>query len=481
MQHIRNFIGGEFKEPASGLWIEKINPATGHTSGSIPDSDQRDVELAVASARDALSRWSETSPQERFLILERIARLIQERNEDLALAETNDTGKPLALSSNVEIPRAASNFRFFATAAMQFSSESHAMPDSINFTLRQPIGIVGCISPWNLPLYLFSWKVAPALAAGNCVVAKPSELSPTTAYLLGEICQEAGLPTGVLNIVHGLGLKTGEAIVRHPDIKAISFTGGTQTGKTISSITGPMFKKTSLELGGKNPCLVFEDCDFDKTVSEVARLAFSNQGQICLCGSRILVQRSIYERFRDALVQKAEKLRIGDPLDEHTQFGSLISEAHLKKVMGYIDLARQEGGICLTGGEIFRPEGRCKNGFFLRPTIFEGLGPSCRVNQEEVFGPVITLQVFEDETEALALANDSPYGLAATLWTRDLSRAHRVANKIQTGIVWVNCWLNRDLRTPFGGVRQSGVGREGGWEAMKFFTEPKNVCIQYSK
>lgn len=479
MNVIKNYINGDYREAISGKHIDNINPATGHKLGNICRSDERDVEIAVGSAINAFEEWSKTSVQDRFRILERIAQIIQERNEELALAETEDTGKPLSLSSNIEIPRASSNFRFFATAAMQFASESHSGSSSINYTLRQPIGVVACISPWNLPLYLFSWKVAPALAAGNCVIAKPSELSPTTASILGEICGEAGLPDGVFNILQGYGHEVGAAMVIHPGIKAISFTGGTQTGKAISAAVSPMFKKTSLELGGKNPCLVFEDCDYQKTLSEVSRLAFSNQGQICLCGSRILVHEKIYDRFKIDFIEKVKKIKIGDPLEEGTQFGSLISKAHLDKVLGYIRLAEEEGGICLTGGKRYEPAGRCREGYFLEPTIFEGLGPDCRFNREEIFGPVVSIQKFSTPEQALELANASEYGLASTVWTQNLSLAHAISSKLNTGIVWVNCWLNRDLRTPFGGMNQSGLGREGGWEAMRFFTEPKNVCIQY--
>ncbi len=479
MKKITNFINGEYVLPISNHWIDKINPATGELTAVITNSDSNDIEFAYQSARNAIKDWAKTSNELRFRILMRISELIEMRTDELALAETIDTGKPLKLSKEIEIPRAASNFRFFATAAMQFASESHANLQSINYTLRQPIGVVGCISPWNLPLYLFTWKIAPALATGNCVIAKPSEMSPTTAYLLGEICNEAGLPKGVLNIVHGLGSSCGDAIVRHPEIKAISFTGGTKTGQIISSVAGPMFKKLSLELGGKNPCLVFADCDMNKTVSEVARLAFSNQGQICLCGSRILIEESIYEEFKIQLIEKVKKLKIGDPLDQDTQFASLISQEHKAKVLAYIELAKQEGGNILIGGNELKLNGRCANGSFVEPTLIEGLGPACRTNQEEIFGPVITLQKFKSDEEAIALANDSQYGLAASIWTTHLSRSQILSQRLNFGIVWINCWLNRDLRTPFGGMNASGVGREGGWEAMRFFTEAKNVCIQY--
>lgn len=479
MDKILHFIDGQYSPSASDRWMDKINPATGEKTADIALGDQMEIQRAVDASAKALASWSATSAQQRFEILNRISELINERAEMLAMAETNDTGKPLRLSREVEIPRASSNFRFFATAALQFSSESHAMHSAINYTLRQPVGIVGCISPWNLPLYLFTWKIAPALAAGNCVVSKPSELSPTTANLLGQICLDAGLPPGVLNIVQGLGAQAGDAIVRHPRIKAVSFTGGTRTGQLISSVAGPMFKKLSLELGGKNPCLVFADCKMERTVSEVARLAFSNQGQICLCGSRILIERRIYAEFKERLLDKISKLRIGDPLDPDTQFASLISAEHQQKVLGYIELAQKEGGRILLGGHALQLQGRCSNGFFVAPTVIEGLGPACRTNMEEIFGPVITLQAFDTEEEALQLANASDYGLAATLWTSDVDRVQRVSSHINAGIVWVNCWLVRDLRTPFGGVNASGVGREGGWEVMRFFTEAKNVCIQF--
>jgi aminomuconate-semialdehyde/2-hydroxymuconate-6-semialdehyde dehydrogenase len=373
--------------------------------------------------------------------------------------------------------RAAQNFRFFATAAMQFSSESHAMENrAINYTLRTPIGVVGCISPWNLPLYLFTWKIAPALAAGNCVVAKPSEFTPVTAAMLGEICTAAGLPKGVLNIVHGLGASVGQAIVEHPQIKAISFTGGTATGKHIASVAGPMFKKVSLELGGKNPNIIFADADLDKAIKTTVNSSFMNQGEICLCGSRVFVERSVYDQVKNALVQAVSEMKVGDPLDPNTRVGAIVSKPHYEKVLGYIALAKEEGASILCGGTALYPEG-LEGGYYIAPTILEGLSASARCNMEEIFGPVISIMPFDTEEEVLAMANATDYGLAATVWTEHLTRAHRVAGQLQMGIVWVNCWLLRDLRTPFGGVKSSGVGREGGWEAMRFFTEPKNVCI----
>jgi aminomuconate-semialdehyde/2-hydroxymuconate-6-semialdehyde dehydrogenase len=405
--------------------------------------------------------------------------LIDENLEALALAETNDNGKPLWLSKEVDIPRASANFRFFATGIMHFAAESHNMEDkAVNYTLRQPIGIVGCISPWNLPLYLFTWKIAPALAAGNCVIAKPSEVTPVTAFLLSKICKEAGLPDGVLNIVHGTGAVTGEAIVKHPDIKAISFTGSTKAGERIASIAAPKFKKLSLELGGKNPNIIFADCDWQQMLFNTIRSSFGNQGQICLCGSRILVEESCYEKFKNDFVDWTKKLTVGDPLVEQSKQGAIVSKVHFDKIMRCIDLAKQEGGKILCGGNSIKLEGRCANGYFIQPTIIEGLNQTCETNQEEIFGPVVTIQSFKTEEEVLQLANATQYGLAASIWTQDISRANRVAAKVESGIIWINCWLLRDLRTPFGGMKNSGVGREGGWEALRFFTEAKNVCIQ---
>lgn len=478
-ERIANYIAGDLQAPLNGKYLDNINPATGEVYSQTPDSDSRDIDEAVGAAKAAFAKWSTTPQEERFKILNRIAELIDQNLDALALAETNDNGKPLWLSKKVDIPRASSNFRFFATGLMHFSTESHSMEDkAINYTLRQPIGVVGCISPWNLPLYLFTWKIAPALAAGNCVVAKPSEVTPMTGYLLSIICKEAGLPAGVLNIVHGAGPECGAAIVAHPDIKAISFTGSTRAGKDIAATAAPMFKKLSLELGGKNPNIIFADCDWDKMMRTTLQSSFANQGQICLCGSRVLIEESIYEKFKAEFIERAKKLTVGDPLDENTKQGAVVSKMHFDKVMSCIDLAKQEGGKILLGGSVIKGSGRTENGYFIEPTIIEGLGPACRTNMEEIFGPVVTLQSFKTEDEALMMANTSDYGLSATIWTQDVSRANRVAAKVHSGIIWVNCWLLRDLRTPFGGFKNSGVGREGGWEALRFFTEPKNVCIE---
>jgi aminomuconate-semialdehyde/2-hydroxymuconate-6-semialdehyde dehydrogenase len=478
-EYIENFIDGAFYVPVSRNYIENINPATGEVIGLIPDSNEKDVTEAVAAAKNAFPLWSVTAVEKRFQVLNKIAELIDANLDVLALAETTDNGKPLWLSKKVDIPRASANFRFFATGIMHFSTDSHHMEDkAVNYTLRQPIGVVACISPWNLPLYLFTWKIAPAIAAGNCVVAKPSEMTPVTAYLLAHICKEAGLPDGVLNIIHGTGAVAGEAIVKNPEIKAISFTGSTRAGERIALVAAPKFKKLSLELGGKNPTIIFADCDWEKMLKSTIESSFSNQGQICLCGSRILIEETIYEKFKAAFVERTKQLTVGDPLDEDTRQGAIVSKEHFNKVIRCIDTAKQEGGKVICGGHVVKLKGRCENGYFIEPTIIEGLGADCETNQQEIFGPVVTLQPFKTEDEALLLANATNYGLAATIWTQDVSRANRVAAKVESGIIWVNCWLLRDLRTPFGGMKNSGVGREGGWEALRFFTEAKNVCIQ---
>ncbi len=504
MQKIENYIGGAMVSPASGEYFDNIEPATGEAYSLIPDSDERDVNLAADAAKAAFPAWSTTPPEERFGILMRLVSLIERDLEPLALAESEDNGKPVSLARSVDIPRAAANFRFYATAAMHVANESHETfgaggVHAINYTLRQPVGVAGCISPWNLPLYLFTWKIAPAIAAGCTVVAKPSEVTPMTAYLLSKICIEAGLPPGVLNIVHGTGPKVGSAIVAHQDIKAISFTGGTKTGEEIARTAAPMFKKLSLELGGKNPNIIFADCNYDEMLATTVRSSFSNQGEICLCGSRIFVERPLYEQFKRDFVERVSALKVGDPNDPATEVGAIVSKQHFEKILSYIDLANTEGGTILCGGKAVTAEtqrtgdesepgaiatgfrvnsDRCKNGHFIEPTVIEGLSHNCRTNQEEIFGPVVTIMPFDNEDEVLGYANSVRYGLAATLWTENLSRAHRISAKLESGIVWVNCWMLRDLRTPFGGVKDSGIGREGGFEALKFFTEEKNICVK---
>lgn len=477
---IDNYINGRLVAPQSGKYIDNLEPATGQVFGKIPDSDFSDVQQAYEAAAQAFPAWSAMSLEDRSQWLMLLSQAIEDNLELLAQAETRDNGKPIHLSRSIDIPRAVSNFRFFAHALTQFSSQSHHLAgEAINYTLRQPMGVVGCIAPWNLPLYLLTWKIAPALAAGNTVVAKPTEVTPYTAFLMSKICIEIGFPKGVINFVHGTGPKAGEPIISHPQIKAISFTGGTATGKRIAEIAAPLFKKLSLELGGKNPTIIFDDCDYERMLATTVRSSFANQGQICLCGSRIFVQQSIYETFKKDFIDKVSNLIVGDPLDKNTKTGAVVSKSHMEKIISYINLAKEEGGHILVGGQQIKMSGRCENGYFVAPTVIEGLSSSCRTNQEEIFGPVVTIAPFETEEEVMALANDSRYGLAATLWTENLSRAHRMAEKLEFGIVWVNCWLLRDLRTPFGGVKNSGVGREGGFEALNFFTEAKNVCIKY--
>jgi aminomuconate-semialdehyde/2-hydroxymuconate-6-semialdehyde dehydrogenase len=479
IMHILNYINGTMQAALSGDTLDNFEPATGHVYGQIADSDSADVAMAFEAAKAAKESWAHTPAEEKFKWLNALADAIDADRERFAAAESKDQGKPLWLARN-EMIRAAQNFRFFATAAMQFASESHATENkAINYTLRQPIGVVGCISPWNLPLYLFSWKIAPALAAGNTVIAKPSEFTAATAHLLGEACIKIGFPVGVLNIVNGLGPKVGQAMVEHKGIKAISFTGGTATGKHIASIAAPMFKKLSLELGGKNPNIIFEDADIEKAMKTTINTSFLNQGEICLCGSRLMVHESIYEVVKNRIVHEANNLKVGNPKEENTRVGAIVSQQHYDKVLAHIELAKEEGGTILAGGTPVFPEG-FESGWFIAPTVIEGLSATCRTNTEEIFGPVITLIPFKDEEEALTIANATDYGLAATLWTENLTRAHRMAANLEFGIVWINCWLLRDLRTPFGGAKSSGVGREGGWEAMRFFTEPKNVCIALS-
>jgi aminomuconate-semialdehyde/2-hydroxymuconate-6-semialdehyde dehydrogenase len=480
MFKIQNYIAGQMCEPQHGQYLDNYEPATGLVYSMIPRSSASDAESAIHAAIEAYKSWSKTTTEERSAVMMRIAEGIRKRMDEFVAAESKDNGKPLKLAAQVDIPRAISNFEFFATGILHFASESHQMEGlGVNYTLRKPIGVVACISPWNLPLYLFSWKIAPALAAGNTVVAKPSEVTPMTAYLLSEVCKEAGLPDGVLNIVHGLGHEVGEAMVKHPEVKAVSFTGGTQTGKAIASIAAPMFKKLSLELGGKNPNIIFADCDFDDMLNTTVRSSFANQGQICLCGSRIFIERPLYEKFRDAFVERVSKMRVSNPDDPQANLGAVVSEPHMNKVLSYVDLAQEEGGKVLTGGHRVQLDAPFDKGYYLAPTVIEGLAYNCRTNMEEIFGPVVTLTPFDTEEEVLQMANATEYGLSATLWTSNLKRAHRMANELQSGIVWINAWLVRDLRTPFGGMKNSGVGREGGWEALRFFTEAKNVFVKY--
>ena len=474
-----NYVDGVYCPPINEQYFDNINPATGEVYCLIPDSDDNDLALAVKAAEKAFPIWSNMPAEERSKILVRFSEGIEKRMEQFVAAESKDNGKPITLARHVDIPRAVSNFHFFASAIIHFSSESHYMEGvGINYTTRKPIGIVACISPWNLPLYLFSWKIAPALATGNCVIAKPSEITPYTATMLGEIATEAGLPPGVLNILNGTGAKIGDAMVRHPKISAISFTGGTATGEHIARTAAPMFKKLSLELGGKNPTIIFDDCDFDDALKTTIRSSFANQGQICLCGSRIFVQKGIYEKFKEAFVAKVSNSKVSFPEDPKANLGAIVSESHLTKILTYIDLAKKEGGKVLTGGNrVFLPAPHDK-GFYLEPTIFESLPYDCKTNQEEIFGPVVTIMPFETEEEVLMMANSTKYGLASSVWTTNVKKAHRMADQLNMGIVWVNAWLIRDLRTPFGGMKASGVGREGGLEALRFFTEPKNIFIK---
>jgi aminomuconate-semialdehyde/2-hydroxymuconate-6-semialdehyde dehydrogenase len=477
---IQNYINGKFENPISNNWIDSFCPANGKTYGQIPNSSKEDVEKAYQSAKSAFKQWSQTTLEYRSRILIKISELLETHLDRFAETESKDNGKPITLAKAIDIPRAASNFRFFGNAITQFARESHnpAGKNAINYTLRQPVGVVGCISPWNLPLYLFTWKIAPAIAAGNSVVAKPSEITPATAYLLGDICNKAGLPKGVLNIVHGMGATTGQAIVEHPHIKAISFTGGTQRGAHIAKIAAPMFKKLSLELGGKNPNIIFADCDYADMLETTVRSSFANQGQICLCGSRIFVEISIYEKFRKDFIEKVKQLNVGHPSKSTTDIGALVSKPHLEKVLNYIKTAKDEGGKILCGGNKVSVKGY-ENGYYLEPTVIEVETNACGVNQEEIFGPVVTIMPFKTEGEVLQMANKVKYGLSATLWTNNLKRTMRITNQLQCGIVWVNTWMLRDLRTPFGGIKASGIGREGGFEALRFFTEAKNVCIKY--
>ena len=479
MEKIYNYINGELVEPVSGNFFENFNPATGQPYSLIPDSNYEDINIAVKSAKQAFESWSQTTKKQRSDLLMDLADKIDEYSEELILAESKDNGKPETLARIVDIPRASENFRFFATAILHFSSEIHEMDGkALNYTLREPVGVAACISPWNLPLYLLTWKIAPALAAGNTVVAKPSEITPMTAFLLSKICKEINFPEGVLNIVHGVGSKMGDALTTHVDTPIVSFTGGTVTGKHIAKLAAPMFKKLSLELGGKNPNIVFADANFEKAVALAVKAGFSNQGQICLCGSRLFVQDEIYEDFKLKLVDKASKLVVGDPKNSTTHLGAIVSKEHMNKILTKIKEAESLGGKILIGGQQKILDGDLADGYYIEPTIIEGLNFDCSVNQEEIFGPVVSIIPFSSEEEVINMANSTKYGLSASIFTQNVSRAHRVAASIQSGVVWVNTWLLRDLRIPFGGMKSSGVGREGGFKSLEFFTEPKNICIK---
>ena len=479
MKTILNFVNGKQVPPLSGEYFPTDDPAVGAPYALVPNSDEDDLNAAVEAAEKAFPAWRDLGGEKRAALLEKLADLVEARKEEFALAECVDTGKPLELCRAVDIFRGIANLRVFADAARNFHGQQFHKPDdkpaTESYTLREPIGVVATISPWNLPLLLFTWKFAPALAAGNCVIAKPSEITPMTASMLGPLVAEAGFPPGVFNILHGRGPKIGAAITKHPKIAAISFTGGTATGTEIYSGAARMLKKVSLELGGKNPTVVFDDCNFDLAVEGAARAAFTNQGQVCLCGSRILVDEKIYPKFRDALVAKVAELTPADPLLPGTRLAAMVSKPHMEKVLSYMDLARQEGGNLLTGGERAHIEGRCADGYFLQPTLFENLASDSRTNQEEIFGPVATLLPFRTEEEAVAIANSTTYGLSSSIWTESPERARRVAAKLESGTVWLNCWNIRDLELPFGGMKKSGVGREGKWRAMEFFTQEKTV------
>jgi len=479
LEKILNYIGGELFAPVENGWLDNFEPATGKVYSHVPDSSAADVEQAVSAARAAFPAWSQMAVDVRAQFLFKIADLIDRDLAKLVEAESRDNGKPLKLASEVDIPRSSKNFRFYAGAVLNSQTEAFTSPNVLNVTYRQPLGPVVCISPWNLPLYLLTWKVAPALLMGNCVIAKPSEVTPMTAYLLSKLCIEAGLPPGVFKILHGSGGQTGNALIGHPAIRAVSFTGRTKTGRHIASVVAPQFKKLSLEMGGKNPNLIFADCDYEKMLATTVRSSFSNQGQICLCGARIYVERSIYSKFRDDFVQRASRLKVGDPFSADSDLGAVVSQPHQEKILGAIERARAEGGKVLCGGGRAEVGGRCADGYFVQPTVIEGLDENCSTNQEEIFGPVVTLQPFDSDDHAVSLANATQYGLSSSLWTSDLSRALRVAERIEAGVVWVNGWMVRDLRTPFGGVKQSGVGREGGDDALTFWVEKKNVCISY--
>ena len=461
---VMNYIDGEFCEASGGQRIEDIGPVDGKIIATIPRSGADDVLRAVQSAKSAQKNWSALTLEERADWLHKIADKMQENIEEIARLESLDTGKPWDVALNVDASRSVNNFRFFADFSKNIDDLKFEMDDASNYVLRKPLGLVGLISPWNLPLYLLSWKIAPALLMGNAIIAKPSELTPLTAWYLCTTLDKVGLPAGLVNILHGYGPEVGQAIVENQSIQGISFTGGTQTGKIVAATAAPMFKKLSLELGGKNATIVTDDIDIEFVAKEVARASFLNSGQICLCGSRILVQSSIYENFKEALIKAVNDFKIGP----------VISKEHKEKVLSYIELAQQEGGKILTGGDISESEG-----FYINPTLVEGLAIDSRCATEEIFGPVATLHSFDEDADAIDFANITDYGLAGSVWCRDESRATEIAEQIESGMVWINTWLHRDLRVPFGGVKASGVGREGGMWSVGFFSEAINICVKH--
>ncbi len=479
MKKLKNYIGGKLVDPISRKYLKNFNPATGKVYSLTPSSKKEDVDLAVRSAEEAFLVWSKKTKQDRYKILMNLVRGIEDSFDFLVKAESVDTGKPEWLTRSVDIPRCSENIRFFATASLHFDSKLHDMDGgAINYTLKEPIGVVGAISPWNLPLYLLTWKIAPALAAGNTVVAKPSEITPYTAFLFSKICIKSGVPPGVINIVHGLGGSVGEEIVKNKSVSVVSFTGGTKTGKRIANIASKNFKKLSLEMGGKNPNIIFSDTNIKKAVDWAVKSSFLNQGQICLCGSRLFVEEAIYDDFKNLFIQKTKELVLGNPKENTSFLGAVVSKEHMKNILKKISEAKKLGGVILTGGKRRVLAGKLKDGYFIEPTIIENLGYMEKTNQEEIFGPVVCLIPFKSEDEVVKMANSTIYGLSASIFTENISKAHRVARKIKSGVIWINSWLIRDLRIPFGGMKSSGLGREGGFESLNFFTESKNVCLK---
>lgn len=483
MLMLENFINGKFL-PCKNH-IDSYDPSTGKVYCKVPDSDQEEVDMAVKAACDAFESWSKTPPELRAKIMRKIADLIESKLDEFAEAESRDQGKPVLLAKTVDIPRACLNLRFFASTIINASSMNHSnvlnKVGAVNYCVRCPIGVAGLISPWNLPLYLLTFKIAPAIAAGNTVVCKPSEMTSVTAWMMAKLMNEAGLPPGVCNLVFGTGPKAGAAIVKHPDIPVISFTGSTATGQTITQMSAPFYKKLSLELGGKNAAIVFDDADLEKCLATTIRSSFANQGEICLCTSRVFVQKGIFDKFLEKFVEKTRQLQVGSPKDPGTNLGALISKEHLAKVLGYVKLAVNEGGeiVCGEGKDppLNLPSPHTE-GYFMRPTVITGLADSTRCMQEEIFGPVVSIVPFDTEEEVIKRANGVQYGLCAVVWTENVSRTHRVSQRLQAGTVWCNCWLVRDLNMPFGGFKASGIGREGATESYEFYTEAKTICIK---